>query len=423
MNHSRQLFNPWLGATVAIVASASVSYAALSPEQLAQQARKFTVQIQGPTFGSGVLIARNGNTYTILTAAHVVESINPGEEASVITAADNQTHALNTNTIDKSWAGRGVDLAIVKFQSSKSYQVAKIASQDRPSEGAAVHVAGFPSLGAVNSVYSFTEGRIVGVATEASNGYELIYSNKTGRGMSGGPVLNQRGELVGIHGQAELTTGDKFNFGIPIAYYKNAPASSTTVAAASPPPPSPPPPQPSQEAASGNPNPSASGELPPEEPEMAEQEQVLAFLQDGRTLGREEQPEQLVRARAAFDSAIELDPENAAAYRDRGYIKRQLGDLGGAIDDYNRAIELDPQDAIAHNNRGYLYFLRGNYSRAIDDYNRAIELDRNFAAAYNNRGVTRHTTGNAAGAKQDFQQALNLNPNFRQARQNLERVR
>jgi serine protease Do len=58
-------------------------------------------------------------------------------------------------------------------------------------------------------------------------GYALIYSNDTVAGMSGGPVLDAAGRLIGIHGQAETERNPgnqsgsdpirrtNYNYGIP----------------------------------------------------------------------------------------------------------------------------------------------------------------------------------------------------------------
>ena len=39
------------------------------------------------------------------------------------------------------------------------------------------------------------------------------------------------------------------------------------------------------------------------------------------------------------------------AYNNRGFAKSKLGDLEGAISDYDEAIRLDPEYATAHTNR------------------------------------------------------------------------
>jgi tetratricopeptide (TPR) repeat protein len=48
---------------------------------------------------------------------------------------------------------------------------------------------------------------------------------------------------------------------------------------------------------------------------------------------------------ADYNQAIQLNPNNARAYRNRGNAKRNKGDLDGAIADFNRAIELNAKHA------------------------------------------------------------------------------
>ena len=54
------------------------------------------------------------------------------------------------------------------------------------------------------------------------------------------------------------------------------------------------------------------------------------------------------------------------------------GDFSDAIEDYTKAIELDPDYADAYNNRGYAYYLLEQYGKALNDYDKAIELDPNY---------------------------------------------
>ena len=57
-----------------------------------------------------------------------------------------------------------------------------------------------------------------------------------------------------------------------------------------------------------------------------------------------------------------------------------------AIADYNMAIELKPDYAQAYVNRGNAYRDKGVIDRAIADYSKAIELKPDYAQAYYNRG-------------------------------------
>ncbi len=55
-----------------------------------------------------------------------------------------------------------------------------------------------------------------------------------------------------------------------------------------------------------------------------------------------------------YDKAIELNPQYAEAYNNRGIAKAELGRNEEAMKDYDKAIELNPQYAEAYNNRGSL---------------------------------------------------------------------
>jgi tetratricopeptide (TPR) repeat protein len=76
-----------------------------------------------------------------------------------------------------------------------------------------------------------------------------------------------------------------------------------------------------------------------------------------------------------FNKAIELNPEDANAYFNRGGAYRDTGNYGQAVKDFTRAIELSPKDADAYDNRGIAYDLKGEYAQALKDYNRSIELN------------------------------------------------
>ncbi len=59
-----------------------------------------------------------------------------------------------------------------------------------------------------------------------------------------------------------------------------------------------------------------------------------------------------------------------------GYLARGNShiDRDKAIADYNKTIELKPDYAFAYNNRGNVYDDKGEYDKAIGDYNKTIEL-------------------------------------------------
>lgn len=210
---------------------------ALSGEEVNTVARDITVLIQGINPGSGVIIAREGNSYIVLTAKHVVNT----EDQYQIITADQQPHPLDYKTVKKI---PGVDLAILTFNSTKDYRTARLANSDNVREGATVFVSGWPNPGQsiTKRIRQFTTGQLSARPEKPMNdGYALIYTNVTRAGMSGGPVLDTSGRVVGIHGRAEAEALDPtltesgtsqapakvgFNLGIPInTFLSEAPRS------------------------------------------------------------------------------------------------------------------------------------------------------------------------------------------------------
>ena len=186
----------------AIVITLPSSASALSGTQVNDIAREVTVLIRGEQgHGSGVIIQKSGNTYYVLTAEHVVRK----KDDFKLVTADKQAYAVDYSQIQKI---NGVDLAIVKFTSDKNYQVAKMGTA-KTNEGQDVYVSGWPSNGAIGAaaggelIRQFTSGSISGFLPKSLNGYSMIYTNVTRSGMSGCPVLDTAGRLVGIHGMGD----------------------------------------------------------------------------------------------------------------------------------------------------------------------------------------------------------------------------
>lgn len=106
----------------------------------------------------------------------------------------------------------------------------------------------------------------------------------------------------------------------------------------------------------------------------------------------------------------------AEFYLQRGENFAGLHEYDRAIADYNMAIQLKPDYAEAYNDRGFAYYLKGNGERAIADFTRAIELRPNYPKAFNSRGVVYMAGGyGTAKAVADFDRAIALKPDFRYA--------
>jgi serine protease Do len=160
--------------------------------------RAITVKIwaEKEAIGSGVIWQANQKTRRVVTNQHVIAA---GKKSFVIQTADGKAYSATVIT-PKSWAK--LDLAALEFQSDLAYPTAKIDRLKQPQVGDVVVAAGFPrSTTGQSATLTIAKGTITHVLSKPlAEGYQVGYSNNVAKGMSGGPLVNQRGELVGING-------------------------------------------------------------------------------------------------------------------------------------------------------------------------------------------------------------------------------
>jgi lipoprotein NlpI len=118
----------------------------------------------------------------------------------------------------------------------------------------------------------------------------------------------------------------------------------------------------------------------------------------------------LVSAIEDFSRALQLNPKDASAYRERGIAKLERRDFDGAVTDFNHTLQLDPKNAYAYESRGDAKEMKGDADGAIIDYNRALELNPKLAGAYAGRGAAKLDKGEGESAIGDYSRALQLNP-------------
>jgi S1-C subfamily serine protease len=186
-------------------------------------AKTVTVRISGANTGSGVIINRQGDRYSVLSNWHVVGQAS-GKSRQTVQTVDGHKHLALPQTIAKI---ANLDLAILEFSSRSRYPVVSIGNSDRLSEGQSLYVSGWadPSPQLPTFAYQFLVGHLSGKIDKPRDGYALVYTVSALPGMSGGPVLDRRGNLVGIHGRAitDLRTGTVSSvLGIDINRYLRA---------------------------------------------------------------------------------------------------------------------------------------------------------------------------------------------------------
>ncbi|NEP87357.1 MAG: trypsin-like peptidase domain-containing protein [Okeania sp. SIO2C2] len=206
------------------------------------------------TVGSGVIIAKQDKTYYILTVTHNFSQEQVSQDAHYgILTSDKKVHQVTKINDGRECTNRfleaiknkkvetalvrfgcfnnqeinGYDLAIVSFESKKNYPVVTLGDASKLQEEDIVYISGWPKIEAEpklkldGTMQLDSQGKIICKdpaperqrhlawgplkasipVTEKDNGYSLYYTDYTRPGMSGGPVFNSGGELVGIHGR------------------------------------------------------------------------------------------------------------------------------------------------------------------------------------------------------------------------------
>ncbi|MGH6903671.1 MAG: tetratricopeptide repeat protein [Geminicoccaceae bacterium] len=139
----------------------------------------------------------------------------------------------------------------------------------------------------------------------------------------------------------------------------------------------------------------------------------------GWDLASDESEEGLLRARAMFEKAIELDPEFAPAYAQLAYaMARDIsgvteardGDLARAAELAEKALELDDTLPLVHFVLAYVARQRQRPGEAIASLERALALDPNYADAYAFLGSVLSFAGRPDEGLEMVEKAKRLNP-------------
>lgn len=99
------------------------------------------------------------------------------------------------------------------------------------------------------------------------------------------------------------------------------------------------------------------------------------------------QEQRLADAQADYDRALQLDPNSAILYNERGFFHLKIGEFDAAVRDYNSSIVIDPNFAFPRFGRGIAYMRKGDLARGQDDLAAARRLDSGIDAAFRAAGV------------------------------------
>lgn len=164
---------------------------ALANQLAIEQAKSIVVRIKDKkTSGSGILIEKSTDIYTIITNHHVVDHENKYQ----IQTPDNNIYKGILVAVSQE-----DDLAILQFTSNRSYATATVNTAPLKAHES-LFAAGFPYN---SDRLQVTSGKLSLRATKPlKQGYQLGYTNIIQNGMSGGAIFNSRGEVVGINGRS-----------------------------------------------------------------------------------------------------------------------------------------------------------------------------------------------------------------------------
>ncbi|MCM1983294.1 tetratricopeptide repeat-containing S1 family peptidase [Lyngbya confervoides] len=351
----------------------------LTGAQVNRMAEQVTVFIRGvrnmDNFGSGVLVARQGNTYRVLTAGHVIDA----QDRYTVTTADNLQHLVtHLRKLPN------IDLAEVTFESSETYALAQIGDAASLTPTEKVYVTGFPKPGFNIPIptYTITDGNITTILNRGMrDGYGVAYTNPTRAGMSGGPVFNEAGQLIAIHGRKEgeadgsMTAGAWLNLGIPINLYQTSPMGGGAIGQQTPPLV-----KPVIAVSSPRQQPLSLQPLPVEVnttqlPQIANEPLVKQHCQ----LPGDQSCRTVVQVPNIGQPGNEavLNPVtalSAESWINKGNQAFQAGEQSQAIAYYSKALELDPDQGIALFNRAVAYHHTQQSPQAMADFRAALAV-------------------------------------------------
>ena len=123
-------------------------------------------------------------------------------------------------------------------------------------------------------------------------------------------------------------------------------------------------------------------------------------------------------ALADFRIALELNPNDATIYHDRGNVYIKKDEYDHAITDFSRALVLDSSLGETYHNRGLAYEEKGDFDRAIADYTSALEIEPGNSDFRNNRANAYIEKGDYDRAISDCKEVLKKDPTNKTAIEN-----
>ncbi|OMD83070.1 MULTISPECIES: S1C family serine protease [Paenibacillus] len=155
------------------------------------------------THGSGIIVKSNG---WIVTNAHVIKDL----QNAIVVTSDSKTYTVKETYLDEV-----SDLALIKINATHLKPAKFIPASGKTVVGEKVIAIGTPISFSLRN--SATVGVISGLNREVDAAYRLIQSDTAiNPGNSGGPLVNMKGEVLGINSLKYSAVGvENMGFSIP----------------------------------------------------------------------------------------------------------------------------------------------------------------------------------------------------------------
>lgn len=313
--------------------------------------------------GSGFFIDKYGH---LITNYHVLD----GKYTAEVKTAEGNTYPIKLIVADN----KATDLVKVLVDiPPKKFKWVKTADS-LPSIAEQVLVVGSP-MGLEQTV---SEGIVSSIREIPSVGEFFQMSAPISPGSSGSPVINLKGQVVGI-ATFQMVRGQNLNFAVSVKSVRKL-----------------------KPVKAGMSMPLWTYNNSLNQPGLAEElcRQGYSFSING-----EDQ-----KALEFFQEAIEKDPENTMAWNGLGYCHVGMNNPAAALKAYQQAIKTNPGDETLYYILGNYYVKLGQPQEAINAYRQVIRMKPDFEEAHFKLGVVYSQLGQLDEGKNAFETVIRLNP-------------
>jgi len=115
---------------------------------------------------------------------------------------------------------------------------------------------------------------------------------------------------------------------------------------------------------------------------------------------------------ASYEQATTIRPNYPDAWNNRGVVLLELQQYPEAIACYEKAIQAKADYADAWNNRGVAFSKMQEYEQAVISYNQALQIKNDYTDAWNNRGVALSKLQKYEAAIDSYDNAAKIRPEF-----------